>query len=77
MLSVDTEYKMFPVLESWEEREREGFVTEFDVCPSSSAGSAKQVAWPYHGSRIGYETAISANYTEYRELKFCATCSKH
>ena len=23
-----------------------------------------------HGSRIGYETAISANYTEYRELKF-------
>ena len=24
---------------------------------------------PTHGSRIGYETAISANYTEYRELK--------
>ena len=28
-----------------------------------------EVSLYYHGSRIGYETVISANYTEYRELK--------
>ena len=30
-----------------------------------------------HGSRIGQETVISANYTEYMELKFCATCGEY
>ena len=29
------------------------------------------------GLTIGYETEISANYTEYSELKFCATCGEH
>ena len=30
-----------------------------------------------HGSSIGYETAISVNYTGYRELKFCTICGKY